>query len=434
MTTGDLTAHRPTGGHPEDIAGNSASAGFVRDLRHALQHLYDAGELRKSPLLPLLAVERREDPAVSLRRLLLQAIAALKPPPDVPAQASAWRTYQLLSLRYAEQYSQREVGADLSLSIRQVRREDSRALRALADHLWVSHDLQRRTTPAASPARFTPEEGDPADNGTPSREQEMEWLRRSLPSQIADVAALVEGVLRTIAPLVQSLGVSVQCAVPAGLPPLTAQAAVRQALLNVLTAAVRCASGGSVSLEAWSEHHNVRIRVRPLGRAMSPASLSEQDRERLEMAAQLVRLAGGDLAVPSAHDWPCAVEVALPAAEQVAVLVVDDNADTLELMQRYLAGTRYRFAGTGDPAQVLAAGEGARPDIIVLDVMLPGIDGWELLERLREHPATRGVPIIVCTILPQEELAQALGAAAFLRKPVSRRALLAALERVLQPG
>jgi CheY-like chemotaxis protein len=64
--------------------------------------------------------------------------------------------------------------------------------------------------------------------------------------------------------------------------------------------------------------------------------------------------------------------------------------------------------------------------------MLPGIDGWELLGRLREHPQIGTAPIIVCTILPQEEFALTLGAAEFLRKPVSREALLSALDQALK--
>jgi CheY-like chemotaxis protein len=71
------------------------------------------------------------------------------------------------------------------------------------------------------------------------------------------------------------------------------------------------------------------------------------------------------------------------------------------------------------------------PRLIVLDVMLPDVDGWELLGRLRAHPGTQDVPVIVHTILPQEQLARALGADAFLRKPVGREALLALLDRTL---
>jgi CheY-like chemotaxis protein len=65
----------------------------------------------------------------------------------------------------------------------------------------------------------------------------------------------------------------------------------------------------------------------------------------------------------------------------------------------------------------------------VLDVMLPGIDGWELLGRLREHPQTKDVPVVVCTILSQQQLALTLGATDFLRKPITRDAFLATLDR-----
>jgi CheY-like chemotaxis protein len=67
--------------------------------------------------------------------------------------------------------------------------------------------------------------------------------------------------------------------------------------------------------------------------------------------------------------------------------------------------------------------------LIVLDVMMPEEDGWMLLGQFREHPRMRGIPIIICTIVPQEQLALSLGAAQFLRKPVTRAMLLAALDR-----
>jgi len=74
------------------------------------------------------------------------------------------------------------------------------------------------------------------------------------------------------------------------------------------------------------------------------------------------------------------------------------------------------------------AGE-IRPAAIIVDIMLPGVDGWELLGRLRENPKLGSVPVIISTILPYEQLASALGAAEFLPKPVSRKVLLSALDR-----
>ena len=67
---------------------------------------------------------------------------------------------------------------------------------------------------------------------------------------------------------------------------------------------------------------------------------------------------------------------------------------------------------------------------------MPQVDGWEVLGRLRQHPLNSHIPTIVCTILAQEELALSLGASAFVRKPVTRQAFLAALDRqiaLMQP-
>ena len=151
------------------------------------------------------------------------------------------------------------------------------------------------------------------------------------------------------------------------------------------------------------------------------------------MAQRLVTLSGGtlELAAEDAHRPFCA-RAHFPAVEQATVLVIDDNLDTLQLLSRYLEGTRYRFAGTPEPQRALELAEQLAPQIIILDVMLPGMDGWELLARLRGHPRTHNVPIIVCTILPHEDVALALGAAALLRKPVTQMEFLAALDRLVE--
>jgi CheY-like chemotaxis protein len=62
---------------------------------------------------------------------------------------------------------------------------------------------------------------------------------------------------------------------------------------------------------------------------------------------------------------------------------------------------------------------------------MPQTDGWRVLSQLRQHPLTSHIPVIVCTILVQEALALSLGACAFLRKPVTRQAFLAALDRLV---
>ena len=149
------------------------------------------------------------------------------------------------------------------------------------------------------------------------------------------------------------------------------------------------------------------------------------------MARQLLHLLDGQLEIESAQDIrrPFGLVLSLRVIEHVPVLVVDDNADTLQLFQRYLAGTRYLFMGTRDPLDALRLAETNRPRVILLDVMLPGMDGWQVLQRLLHAPSTQKTPVIVCSILPEEQLALAMGAARYLRKPVSQTDLLAALDQ-----
>ncbi|MDI7277204.1 MAG: response regulator [Anaerolineae bacterium] len=396
---------------------------FVRQLRWALHHLYDPGELARSPLMQLFGLEPRQG-ATALRHILLEGIEALRPRPGTPAEAGGWRTYRALYHRYAEQFTPQQVARALGLSERQLRRQQSVALRALAEHLLARSRLRSE----GDSSRMSPSERD-GEAPAPTREQELEYLERSLPSEAVAAEAVIQSALRTALPLQQALDVQVDCALPAALPRLAGQGpTLRQALLNTLTAAMRVVPGGKVRIRAEVCGGELRIDLQPVGRGLAGQG-AQRCSESLEMARQLVSLSGGSLQVTDVGDGPFRACLVLPTAEQVAVLVIDDNADTLQLFQRYLAGTRFPFIGTRDPEHALAIAQEVRPQIVVLDVMLPGVDGWELLGRLRENPASRHIPVIVCTILAEEELALALGAAAFLRKPVSRADFVAALDR-----
>jgi CheY-like chemotaxis protein len=68
-----------------------------------------------------------------------------------------------------------------------------------------------------------------------------------------------------------------------------------------------------------------------------------------------------------------------------------------------------------------------RPAAVLLDIRLPGIDGWAVLQALKSEPGTRDIPVIVVSIIDERARGAALGAAAYLVKPVSRDALLSAL-------
>ena len=114
------------------------------------------------------------------------------------------------------------------------------------------------------------------------------------------------------------------------------------------------------------------------------------------------------------------------------MLVVDDNVDLVHVYRRYAVGTRYRIIHAPQGQRVFETIDASAPDIIVLDIMLPDVDGWELLANLHEHPATRSIPIVVCSVVREQELALALGATLYLPKPVERQQFLRALDQALR--
>ena len=119
--------------------------------------------------------------------------------------------------------------------------------------------------------------------------------------------------------------------------------------------------------------------------------------------------------------------VRLPASHQRTVLVVDDDEDVLELFQRYLGVHQYHVVTAQTARQALEIAGRLQPHAITLDLMMPDQDGWDIMQTLLNQPDTQNIPIIVCSILRQKELVLSLGATAFLEKPVTEQALLAAL-------
>jgi signal transduction histidine kinase/DNA-binding response OmpR family regulator/HAMP domain-containing protein len=146
--------------------------------------------------------------------------------------------------------------------------------------------------------------------------------------------------------------------------------------------------------------------------------------------------AGADGSRSEAPGLPVAVD--LPPASGAdkrgrTVLVVDDDADARALLGDYLSdtGARVIYCGDGETAIKLAAAQ--RPDLITLDLMMPGMDGWEVLTRLKELEATRDIPVLVLSIVADRKRATVLGAVDALTKPISRERLAAVVAHYLGP-
>ncbi len=413
----------------------STDARLMYHLERALKHLYDPATLRASPLAPLLRADQRADPVFALRDILINAMESLLPQPNAPGGTRAWRVHQILHRRYTEQQSQKQVAADLGLSVRQLQREERLARRVLADHLRVEYGLDDRLGSLPGVPAESNEEADSAESGAPTRVAELQQLDSAVPVEATDLGQVIREILEITRPLMQAYHVSVQTTIAADLPNLPLKTLLlRQALFDIIGTTTRYTANGQIIVAADRAEQVVSIRIGGVRRDDSGSGAAS---ERFEIAEQLINLCGGELRralndpVTGSPAW--SIALTFPIKEWIKVLVIDDNADARLLFQRYLEGSRYHVIGAADGRQGVKLAQDLQPDVILLDIMMPEHDGWEILGQLRVHPQTQSIPVFVCTILAQEELALALGAAQFIRKPVNPAALLLALERRLDP-
>ena len=122
-------------------------------------------------------------------------------------------------------------------------------------------------------------------------------------------------------------------------------------------------------------------------------------------------------------------------AGRARILLVEDDPDSLELLAHILEGASYEVVRVSSGFQALAKVPESHFDLVLLDVMLPGVDGFEVCHRLRHDPATEDIPVVLFSAKSRDEDVETgmrAGASGYLRKPISRADLLAAVRRQLE--
>ena len=204
---------------------------------------------------------------------------------------------------------------------------------------------------------------------------------------------------------------------------------LRQALLNLLLYVGGSGPRARSVVSASESARGVQLRLgleNARGQSLNipaPASASEEARALLDSGQRLLGMVGGNL------DIGRELTIALPAAGRYKLLVVDDNPDVGGLFRRYLRGEGYRVLQATSGAAAVRLATEFRPHLVLLDVLLPSRDGWEIMSDLRSTPGMAETPVVICSVLPQEAMARSLQAADFLPKPVTRQSLLALLDR-----
>lgn len=401
-----------------------AERALVDQLRAALRGMYDPVALGASPLVGLLGLSGRGNPSLALRDLLTQAVEAMRPGGDVPPDARAWRYYEVLLYRYLQQCSQQEAADHLGLGVRHVRREERAAIEVLARRLASEYDVE----PRAEISAVVPVE-DPdliRDNGPASRD--LDWLRGKRPASGADVASIARQAISLLVPVAHEHQVVLRAEMEDDVVAAAVdEVALRQAMLSAIKAGIDGFGARDLRITSRADDREVHVEISGVPGRGVKVQIAEGD-ENLILARRLVTAAGGTVAFCSGA--AASISISLPLATTVPILVIDDTADALQLYERYLVGTRYRLLAYSSVNEGLAQVLKVKPAAVLIDVVMPDVDGWQALSCLRSQPTLLGIPIVVCTILAQEELARSLGADAYLRKWVTRADFLSMLDQV----
>ncbi|MDM8566516.1 response regulator, partial [Candidatus Halobeggiatoa sp. HSG11] len=115
--------------------------------------------------------------------------------------------------------------------------------------------------------------------------------------------------------------------------------------------------------------------------------------------------------------------------ESGLLLVIDDDGTVRELLDAYLSKIGYRVVGAASGPEGLKLAKKLRPDAITLDVMMPGMDGWEVLSELKADSTLSHIPVIMLTMTDDQDIGYSLGAAEYLTKPISRTQLIEVLRK-----
>lgn len=282
-----------------------------------------------------------------------------------------------------------------------------------------------------------------------------------------NLSELITSVMSTAAGLVKDKSITLHRDIPADLPTVRADAMrIRQVLLNLLSNAAKFTDQGDITVRAHlaenaKGHPEIIVSVTDTGPGISledqkklfqPFSQVDASPTRksggsglgLSISNHLIQMHGGRIGVDSEPGKGSTFYFTLPTfrgkPEAVVtkgtriILAIDDDPQVISLYERYLQPQGYQVVPLSDPSRAVERVRQLKPFAVTLDIMMPGYDGWRVLNDLKSNAETRAVPVIVCSIIEEQEKGFSLGAADYLVKPILEDDLLNALDRLNNDG
>jgi len=378
--------------------------------------LYDPIALANSPLAERFpqsaSAQDMRARAIALRSILLDAIELLQPT-RAAARSPTARCYEVLALHFLEGMSMAEIAARLHISERHAYRDLARAEEKLAELLhsmpWVDAPMPNAQGEDVSPVH-------------------VELQSLSAQPRDLDAIEILHSAVRTVEPLARERQVRLRCTVePESFSSFADESLLRQTLVLMLSVAIRNSTDSEIIVLGTSHAHSVRVGVRvTVTDEQSAGELFGEVRDLAE--AQHIQW---DL--QSEPDGSVEVSLFLPARKRHSVLVIEDNPGAVELYRRYLtASGEWQLVQVPTPRLSFEMARRLQPAAIILDILMPQQDGWSILQMLRTQPETADVPIIVCSVYDELDLAYSLGATAYIKKPISQLQLMSVLRDCLR--
>ena len=412
----------PSGDHkgrPYQTFMTTPPTEFTEQVKQALEHLYDFPTLQRLPLAQELApIKSRanETHGHHLRRELITAIESISPDARSSVQSPDARLYNLLQLRYIEGITVQEAANRMGLSARQAHRSLRKGEESVTAVLWMRVQELKSERPISSPA----ETG--AARELSSVSSEVSLLDTHL--EAIDIRTVLQDALKATAPLAQKRGVVFEVELPDSPVIVSVETAVSQQIFaSLFSRVIGIAQKDSLALRLNQRQEQAVVTLSYLlENETNPVIVDdviEQFGQRLGWTIRQEQVINGRSAI-----------VLNLTGQGALILVVDDNEGLVELLDRYLTGHDCRVLTATNGPEGLQLAQELIPDAIILDVMMPGASGWEILQILRSQPQTATVPVIVCSVFNDPDLAYSLGATRFHPKPIRRDTILDTLHEL----
>jgi CheY-like chemotaxis protein len=390
---------------------SDVSKAWLDVVKEILKHLYDYVYLENSNLIEHFL---REIPAGADIRYVhdqvIRAVESLNPGLQVGFHSPNARTYNLLRLHYMEKLLIQDAADELAISLRQAHRDLRNG------EIAVANSLSKMLKGSAQPSSQSLQ-------SVSSMAEEVTQLGGFRTTE--KMLDLLQGVVDAVERLcIQNTSQIHLSAVGRDYLVNTNPTIARQVLISILTRVILLTPGTVIQIIVRERPNEIHVVL-----CYDPQSPDGPPCTIDTTVLELINILDWRVTQDMDADGRWNMSLCIPNPGSM-VLIVDDNHTLVNLLSRYLEVYNIQAHGLSDAHDALEFARTHAPRAIILDVMMPGVDGWEILQHLKNMKETAHIPIVVCSVLNEPDLAYSLGATLFIQKPINQNTIIQTLRKL----